>query len=136
MAYFELMTTDIKNNSEYGDWVISLANWMIDVHKTTERTRNTAYAHEGIIHAYEIARLNNDKDHLDKFACIIDQELYKLTSWQVGGPLQNEYLKSHPTNDSYAIGGIMNHRAEPFLRIDVAQHQMHAVILARKYLYK
>jgi len=29
----------------------------------------------------------------------------------------------------------MNHKEEPPLRIDVTQHQMHAVILARRYVY-
>ena len=108
---------------------------MIDVHKTLERTRNTAYAYEGIIHAYELARVTGDKNHTEKFASVIDEGLYKLTSWQVGGPIQNEYLQNHTTSDTLAIGGIMNHKEEPPLRIDVTQHQMHAVILARRYVY-
>lgn len=37
--------------------------------------------------------------------------------------------------DKFASGGIMNHLREPGLRIDVAQHQMHAVVLAKKYIY-
>lgn len=32
-----------------------------------------------------------------------------------------------------AIGGVQNHRSESALRIDVTQHQMHAVVLARRY---
>jgi len=35
-----------------------------------------------------------------------------------------------------AIGGVQNHRRESPLRLDVTQHQMHAVILARRYVYK
>lgn len=30
----------------------------------------------------------------------------------------------------------MNHRKEALLRIDVCQHQIHAVIQAMRYLYK
>jgi hypothetical protein len=33
------------------------------------------------------------------------------------------------------MGGIQNHRKEASLRIDVTQHQMHAVILARRYYW-
>jgi hypothetical protein len=38
-----------------------------------------------------------------------------------------------PTDDEKAIGGVQNHRAMAPLRIDVAQHRIHAVILARRY---
>jgi len=135
ISYYELATSDWQNTEGYSDIVISLSDWMIDVHKTLERTRNTAYAYEGIIHAYELARVNGDKNHTEKFASVIDEGLYKLTSWQVGGPIQNEYLQNHSTSDILAIGGVMNHKEEPPLRIDVTQHQMHAVILARRYVY-
>jgi hypothetical protein len=32
--------------------VLRLADWMIDVHRTLIRNKNTGYAYEGIIHAY------------------------------------------------------------------------------------
>jgi hypothetical protein len=55
----------------------------------------------------------------------------------VGGPLaaENPYLAAHPTDDPLAVGGVMNAASEPPLRIDVAQHQMHAVILALQHVY-
>jgi hypothetical protein len=72
---------------------------------------------------------------------------YKLTSWQIHGPLadKNEFLKKNPTTDEWAIGGVMN-KAKPAkrpkptttyheLRVDVTQHQMHAVTLALRYVY-
>ena len=135
MAYFELTTTGWQGTEGYLAIVINLADWMIDVHRTLERTRNTAYAYEGIIHACELAKRNGDEYHVKKFACTINEGLYKLTTWQVAGPIQNEYLQNHPTSDKLAVGGIMNHKEEPPLRIDVTQHQMHAVILARRYVY-
>ena len=58
----------------------------------------------------------------------------KLTSWQVGNSLENSYLKANvDTTDQKAIGGIMNSKDEPTLRIDVTQHQMHAVLLYEKF---
>ena len=137
MVFFEIATSGWPNTEKYGDYVIDLANWMIDVHKTLKRTRNTAYAYEGIIHAYQLAVQRNDTQHIEKFASVIEAGLTKLTSWQVGSPLMNQFIiRSQPTADPFAIGGVQNHRRESPLRIDVAQHQMHAVILARRYMYK
>ena len=136
MVFFEIATSGWNDTEKYGDYVIDLANWMIDVHETLKRTRNTAYAYEGIIHAYQLAVQRNDTKHIKKFARVIEAGLTKLTSWQVGSPLMNKFIRSHPTDDPLAIGGVQNHRREAPLRIDVAQHQMHAVILARRYVYK
>ena len=136
MVFFEIATSGWPNTEKYADYVIDLANWMIDVHKTLERTRNTAYAYEGIIHAYQLAVQRNDTQHIEKFAHVIETGLTKLTSWQVGSPLMNKFIHSQPTDDPLAIGGVQNHSRESPLRIDVVQHQMHAVILARRYVYK
>jgi hypothetical protein len=80
---------------------------------------------------------------------IIDRSFYKLTSWQIGGPLveANPFLVENKTDDPVALGGIMNSaKAYPDkppekgdtrheLRIDVTQHQMHAVTLALRHVY-
>jgi hypothetical protein len=42
----------------------------------------------------------------------------------------------HPTDDILAIGGVMNARNQAPLRIDTAQHQMHALIMAVDVIYK
>ena len=136
MIFFEIATSGWSNTEKYGDYVVDLANWMIDVHKTLGRRRNTAYAYEGIIHAYELAVQRKDTKHIEKFSRVIEAGLTKLTSWQIGSPLMNEFIRSHPTDNPLAIGGVQNHPRESPLRIDVAQHQMHAVILARRYVYK
>ena len=136
MIFFEIATSGWSGTEKYGDYVIELANWMVDVHKTLKKTRNTAYAYEGIIHAYQLAVQRNDTEHIKKFAHVIETGLTKLTSWQVGSPLMNGFIRSQSTNNPLAIGGVQNHSRESPLRIDVAQHQMHAVILARRYVYK
>ena len=59
-----------------------------------------------------------------------------LLSWQVDGPAPNKYLREHPAVDDTVIGGVMSRPNKPELRIDLTQHQMHATILARRYLYK
>ncbi len=137
MAYFELATSGWPGTEKYGDWLIELADWMIDVHRTLKRTRNTAYAYEGIIPAYRMAQLRGDVEQMEKLGCTIELGLAKLTSWQVGSPTANDFIvaRSGGDPDPLAAGGIQNHRAESPLRIDVVQHQMHAVILARRYYY-
>jgi len=135
MAFFELATSGWPDTTKFSGRVIELADWMIDVHHTLGRSRNTAYAYEGIIHAYRLAVLADDREHAAKFAQVIKKGMAKLTSWQVGHPGANSCIVRTRTDDPLALGGVQNHHAESALRIDVTQHQMHAVILALKYFY-
>ena len=137
MAFWEYQDAGWRGSDIYRDYVLSMAWWMIHTHRTLQRTRNTAYAYEGLIHAYRLAKELNHQAALHELKYVIDKGLLKLTSWQVGGPLQrhNPFLVSNPTDDPLAIGGVMNHSSEAPLRFDVAQHQMHSVILALKYVY-
>lgn len=135
MAYFELATWKKTAAPKHGRRLVDLADWMIDVHRTLRRTRNTGYAYEGIIPAYVIAKRDGDDAKADKLRCTIDRGMSRLTSWQVGHPLANRYIRSRKRHDPRAVGGVQNHRKESLLRIDVTQHQMHAVILARRYVW-
>lgn len=136
MSYFEIATTEWENISKFDEQSIELAYWMIDVHKTLDRSRNTAYAYEGIISAYELAKLSKDRKASRYFKSVIDEGLYKLTSWQVGSMIENEYIQNvADSSDQLSLGGVMNLKNEPLLRIDVTQHQMHSVILALEYVY-
>ena len=135
LAFFEIHDAGWDSDDQFARHTIDMAHWMIDVHQTLRRSRNTAYAHEGLAVAYELARRLGDEEARNKFAAVIDQGLYKLTSWQVGGPNPNQFLRDHPTDDPLAVGGVMNGAEAPVLRIDVTQHQMHAIILARRFLY-
>jgi UDP-N-acetylmuramoyl-tripeptide--D-alanyl-D-alanine ligase len=136
MAYFELYEAGWADTERYARRAIELAHWMIDVHRTLSRPRNTAYAHEGLISAWELARRIGDGRSQEKIGRVIEEGLCKLTSWQVGGPNPCEFLRRHPTADPQKVGGVMGGQDDPWLRIDVTQHQMHAVILARRYMYR
>ena len=135
MSYYELFTTKWPGTEMWADRVIELAYWMIDVHRTLERRRNTAYAYEGIISAWELARLTGNHEAQKKLGEVIAIGLTKLTSWQIGGPLENPFFGNRAVNDRFAAGGVMNAADDPILRIDVTQHQMHAVLLARRFVY-
>jgi UDP-N-acetylmuramoyl-tripeptide--D-alanyl-D-alanine ligase len=136
MAYFELASwRHTADDAKHGDRLLALADWMVDVHRTLRRVRNTGYAYEGIIPAWEIARRRNDaraQKLAHKLDCVIGRGLAKLSGWQLGHPLANDSV-AQASSDRRALGGVQNHAREPLLRIDVTQHQMHAVILARRF---
>lgn len=134
MAFFELATSDFPDTRVYGDTLLELADWIIDTHHILTRTRNTGYAFEGITHAYALAKQRGDARQ-GKFACAIDIGLERLIGWQVGSPLATGYTAASGASDPKALGGVQNAATEPGLRIDVVQHQMHATLLARKYVY-
>jgi hypothetical protein len=135
MAFFELCSSGWPDTDRYGDWVLRLADWMIDVHRTLWRGRNTGYAYEGIIHAYEVARRRGDQTRMAKYACVIDTGLERLVSWQLGGPIPSPHLGGEGRDDPRALGGVQNEAFASPLRIDVTQHQTHALLLARRYVY-
>ncbi len=136
MSFYELATSGWPGTDVWPKRVIEMADWMIETHHTLRRRRNTAYAYEGLVSAWELARLTGDEAHMRSIGRVIERGMSKLTSWQVAGPTQNRCIAAKPTDDPFAVGGVQNHAAEPLLRIDVTQHQMHAVILARRYYFK
>jgi UDP-N-acetylmuramoyl-tripeptide--D-alanyl-D-alanine ligase len=121
----------------YADTTLALAWWQVHTHNILHKPANTAYAFEGLASAYHVARAQNDKKAAAQLAQVIDEGLYKLSAWQVGGPLasKNPFLAARPTTDPLALGGVMNQREKPPLRIDVTGHQMHALMLALQYVY-
>lgn len=135
MTLYELATSDWPDTARYGDWILQLADWQIDVHKTLTRQRNTAYAYEGLIPAYDWARRKHDAARTAKYGCVVDLGLERLISWQVGGPLATSFTGAVDPGDREAVGGVQNERDEAPLRIDVTQHQMHATIYARNLAY-
>jgi hypothetical protein len=131
MAWFELATwSQTRAQSRHGDRLVDQALWMIDVHKTLSRKRNTAYAYEGLVPAFVVAAERGDPRR-DTIACTIERGLAKLMRWQVGSPVANATVRGRPA-DPRALGGVQNHAREPSLRIDVTQHQTHALLLAKR----
>jgi hypothetical protein len=134
MAFYELASSHIAGGAKYADTVLRLADWMIDEHDTLWRLRNTAYAYEGIIYAYALAQQRHDSARVAKYGCVIDVGMNRLLAWQVGGPLASEFA-NRGKSDPLALGGVQNEARDAALRIDVAQHQAHATMLALRYVY-
>lgn len=127
---------------EFGSRLIDLALWMVDVHQTLEKSRNTGYAYEGITPAWAWAAHIIDSPDIksnrkvvanaQRLHCTIHKGMDKLISWQVG---MGAEASDEEWDESSGLGGVQNAAHQSGLRIDVTQHQMHATILARRYLY-
>ncbi|MHB8862121.1 MAG: hypothetical protein ACYC6N_06940 [Pirellulaceae bacterium] len=135
LAFAELHASDWPHTEAYAPRAIDLAHWMIEVHKPLERRANTAYAYEGILAAYKLARDVRDVRSQEIFGRVVDQGLAKLVTWQVGHRQANAYLRDRSPCAPQCIGGVLGAADRPWLRIDTTQHQMHAVILARRNLW-
>jgi UDP-N-acetylmuramoyl-tripeptide--D-alanyl-D-alanine ligase len=134
MAYYQLLQTDWSDTEKYGPRLIELAHWMIDTHQVLNRQRNTAYAYEGILSAYAYAVSINDTDSARTFRCVIEKGLGTLMTWQLSTAYTSPAISAQFVSDPRANGGIQNSATEPLLRIDVTQHQVHAMLLALRYL--
>ncbi len=147
MSFVEYYQAGWKDKELFGDVAISLGYWMAHTHATLKRRRNHAYAVEGILSGWRIANMRGDIPAQVDLLYTLDRSLHKLSTWQIGGPLanKNKFLVSQANTDPLTQGGVMNARkpskapvskdVSHQLRIDVTQHQMHAVTLALEEVY-
>lgn len=135
MAYAEMQGAAWPGSESAAQRAIGLAHWMIDVHRPLERRGNTGYAMEGVISAYAVAAAIGDRAAQAKFQELAENVLARLVTWQIGHSRANAFLQAHGAPDPQFVGGVLGAADDPRLRIDTTQHQMHAVILARRYLY-
>lgn len=129
MSWFEMIGSGRCDADLWSERLIELACWMIDTHRVLRRRRNTAYAFEGIVCAFATARMRGDP-RAAKLSHVIRIGLRQLLAWQVGHPRANAFVRAAPADDVQARGGVQNARDEALLRVDVAQHQAHAALLA------
>lgn len=90
---------------------------------------------EGAISAMQAARLVGRRAAAERLARRCRYVLDSLIGYQVGGPAPNRFIRDNPTDDPRAIGGVQLRPTDSMLRIDITQHQVHALLLARKYLF-
>jgi|GEM_PF-1150749 len=147
MSFAEYYQAKWKDYEIIGDVGLSLGWWMTHTHATLKRRRNHAYAIEGLLADWRIANWRGDVEAQTDLLYTLDRSLHKLSTWQIGGPLagENKWLVANNTDDPMAQGGVMN-AVKPSgapvkkdvshqLRIDVTQHQMHAVSMALDHVY-
>lgn len=147
MSFAEYYQAQWKDYELFGDVALSLGFWMAHTHATLKKSRNHAYAVEGLIAGWRVANWKGDIEAQTDLFFTLDRSLHKLSTWQIGGPLsgENKFLAKNGTDDKMAQGGVMNARkpsgapvkkdVSHQLRIDVTQHQMHAVTDALDFVY-
>lgn len=126
----------LLNPSErcWGDRVLAMADWILDVHQVLQRRRNTGYAFEGLVSAFALARDRDDQPRMRRLRTAIESGLSRLCTWQLGASLQTQALQTLHRRNPQAFGGVMGGRKDPSFRIDTVQHQMHALQLAEREL--
>lgn len=136
MAFAECVEAGWQNADVAADAAMALTWWLIDSHGIETRRGNTGYAVEGILAAYRIARQRGDAKSMQMLREVTERLLSRLITWQVGGPEQaHNYLLSTSRTDPRATGGIMSSEDSGVVRIDVVQHQLHAMLMALELLF-
>jgi len=129
MAFVELIGAGWPEFRPYGQTIFDMTDWELDVHHLLRRSHNVAYALEGLIPAAELARSLGDTARATRFSRAAQHLLAKLLTLQIGGPAPNAFIRAHAP-DRRAIGGVQSASDDPVLRIDVTQHQTHAIMQA------
>ncbi len=118
---------------------LALTWWQIYSNRVEYREGNTGYAVEGLIAAWRIATQFGHTEYAKTIRATIENIMAKLLTWQVGtsASLNNPFLKywSEKGCAKRAFGGVLAAKDSGFIRIDNVQHQLHATLLVRKYLY-
>ncbi|MDD3695458.1 MAG: hypothetical protein PHG44_05765 [Lentisphaeria bacterium] len=137
MAFAEIVEAGWDDAGIAAEGAMALTWWQIYDNKVESREGNTAYAVEGLIAAWRIAKLRQDEKSMATIRQVIDNCLGRLMLLQVGGPFQkmNPYLTGLPRVHPKAYGGISAGPYSNIIRIDNVQHQLNAMLLAVKYLY-
>jgi hypothetical protein len=136
MAFAEHVEAGWQNADVTGDAAMALAWWLIYRHEIETRRGNTGYAVEGLLGAYRVARQRGDAESMQILRGVCERLLSRLISWQIGGPQQdrNHFLTTNRI-DPRATGGILSGEEAGFVRIDVVQHQVHAMLMALELLF-
>lgn len=112
------------------DAAYALTWWIVHHNQIEHRLGNTAYAVEGILGTYRIAKHNGDTACQEKLKEIVFNIMSSLMTWQYKGPFMRynpalSQLKAYPGSD----GGIVGSRGATLVRIDIQQHQTHAMLM-------
>ena len=138
MAFAEYVEAGWEPHAKLAaDAAMALAWWQIDENQLEAKKANVAYAVEGLVATWRIARMTGRQAEEKRLKSVIDNIMGKLILCQYKGPFMqyNPYLMSLKNVVPEAYGGITAAPNSPFVRIDNVQHQVHATLLMLKYLY-
>lgn len=127
-----------RNSAIIENAAMALSWWQIFGHRMDTRNGNTAYAIEGLVAAWHIAEQTGRAVEAVQLRASIETTLTRLMTWQVGGPFEsyNDFLMKWKNRmPQAAYGGVTASANSGYIRIDNVQHQLHAMLLARQYLW-
>ena len=122
------------------DTSLAYSNWLIHHEKVTDRSGNTAYAVEGLLASWNIADITGNRAAQKRIQQTVFDIMGNLMTWQYEGP----FMKQNPVLQKLAagkkpqtayIGGITASLHDPVVRIDIQQHQTHAMLLMLDYMF-
>lgn len=139
MAWYELMGThDHPEFAKYGHRLLLYTDHVLDRRLVLNRSI-AAHNFEGLIPGYVTAVHQGDPKMEKRLACVIRKGMQPLHSLQVGHPKAYGLGGPNATagqvglhEDERAQGGVQFTRNATALRIDTAQHHLHALLLARR----
>ncbi|MBR0459657.1 MAG: hypothetical protein IJJ26_10515 [Victivallales bacterium] len=137
MAFAEYLEAGWKEHASLiHDATLALAWWMIYENDIEHRVGNTGYALEGLVGAWQVATLSGEKEIAEQLKSVILRVLTNLMPLQYKGPYMkyNPLLSSLPKVPDNAIGGIVSSRQDSIVRIDIHQHQTHAMLMVLQYM--
>lgn len=136
MAFAEYFEAGWKDADLMGDACLALAWWLLDVHDVEHRVFNMAWAVEGLLAAYRVAKARGDAAAMERIDKAVRRILKRVLTYEVGGPFKdyNAYLRDLPSNPS-TYGGVLMMPDHKVVRIDSVQHQLHACLMALDLLF-
>jgi len=136
MAFAEYTEAGWKDADLLADAAMALAWWSVYTRRVQHRTGNTAYAVEGLLAACRVATNRGERQAAERLAAVARTMLTRLISWQAGGPLQkhNDFLQRRK-DALRVVGGVMSQADSGIIRIDIVQHQLHAMLMALELLF-
>jgi hypothetical protein len=129
MAMYEIVTAGWEESGQYREIIDYLGDWVCGYRRLGGRANNPAASLEGLIHAYDLAARDGDEDRVQQYGQVIRACLERMMALQVGHPRASEFAGRAPVT-APARGGCQHWPNNPALRIDFAQHQLHAGLLA------
>jgi hypothetical protein len=116
---------------------IALSWWLLHENQLAARQGNTSYAIEGLVASWHCAQALKDQAAMDSIRRNCDDIMANLISMQYGGPLMkyNPLLSALERVPSKSFGGIAASKDSTIVRIDIVQHQLHAMLMMLDAFY-
>ena len=130
MAFYEMLEADWRGAGQFVDVTYYMTDHMVQACGIASSPYNTGATLEGIVHAYALASSRGDRSRAREYRKVVEQGLANALSLQIGSERANAFIRRGAPWDEGAIGGIQFYPDQPLLRIDFAQHHLHAVLLS------